>query len=350
MEIHPSPEHFRIQLQKSLATAKGPRRDELYVLSTVIWLAHVRSRSGEVSYYQLEKRFEPNARGKNAHGDPYHFNKWSKYASGLSRPSQALVAKVEESLRGSARLLYHPLWEILRLERSTQQQGESWIGRLSPDIQRVALEYNLLTTASGVSSKPMVVPLRMLERRAGIDSLAVISLLLRRALVSAEKTKEIIDIAQSLYRVLLITCITTPYLLIAEELFDCFSRRLLSVVSYDDQRLGLELIDFPESIAFLSQFVLQLEDCYAIGYSSKETNRGCINILDGRHGFNLRYGLLPPWVTAHIPDDIDPHEKWRREKSLRHWEWGRRTMRAGEIWKFPPRELFRFVPSDHQPS
>jgi len=326
-------------MRKSLATANGPRRDEPYVLSTVLWVELVKSRSECSTYYELERLFEPEAFGKNIHGDPYHFNKWPKYAIGLSRPSKALVAQVDRKIRGSARLLQHPLWEILRKSSSNNKKKESWLGRLAPDVQRIVLEGNPVISAIGQENFPTATQLQMLERRAGIDSLACLSLLLVEALESEEQTEVALSIAQSIYRVLLMTCVYHPFFNLANELFDCFGRRLLSHVKHADRRLGLELINFSEATLILLQQVLRQEDSGEIGTTEREKNRGCLKVLDGKCGFDLKFALNPPLIALEASQSVDECERRDLERSRRLWEWGLQTIRSGEVRKFPPREL-----------
>lgn len=334
-------ERFRTRLRKSLATATGPRRDEPYVLSTVLWVELVKSRSECSTYYGLECLFEPGAFGKNVHGDPYHFNKWPKYAIGLARPSKALVARVDRKIRGSARLLQHPLWEILRENSKSNKRKESWLGRLSPDVQRIVLEQNLIISATGEGTFPTASQLQMLERRAGIDSLAYLSLLLVEALESEGQTEVALSIAQSLYRVLLMTCVYHPFINFADELFDCFRRRLLARVQHAGQRFGLELINFSEATLILLLQVLRQEDSDGIGATEKEKNRGCLKVLDGKCGFDLKFALNPPLISLDPSQGGDDDEGKRRslERSRRLWEWGLQTIRSGEVKKFPPTEL-----------
>lgn len=331
---------FKVRLRQSLASANGPRRDELYVLSTALWVELVRRLSECSTYYEMESVFEPDAFGKNAVGDRYHHNKWSKYAVGLSRPVNALVVEVERRLPGCARVLYHPLWEILRQGfGSNRSQRESWLSRISPDVQRIVVKNDIMTFSINSNNDSTTRPkLEMLERRAGIDSLACLSLLLVQA-NDSQRTGDALRIAEALYRVLLITCMRPPYSMLENELFDCFKRRLFSRIQHAGQCLALEKINFPEATSLLLQQVLVLEDTGRIGLAWKDTIKACHRLLCGKYGFDVKFALNPPFGLSENAGDIDKCTVAETIRSQKRWEWCMSSLRSGRVAQFPPTEL-----------
>ena len=288
----------------------------------------------------MERVFEPGAFGKSPAGDYYHFNKWSKYSVGLSRPVNALVLEVDRKVPGSARVLYHPLWEILRVGYgSNRSQRESWLSRISPDVQRVVAKNGVMTfSVDSNDDSPTPLKLNMLERRAGIDALACLSLLLLQANES-QRTEDMLRIAQALYRVLLIICIRKPYCRLENELFDCFKRRIFSRVRHSGKCVALEKLNFSEATFLLLQQVLALEDAGRIGLTWKDTNKACQNLLGGKYGFDVKFALNLPLGLVNDLEDIDSRVIANINSSNKLWEWGMNSLRSGRVALFPPTEL-----------
>jgi hypothetical protein len=319
--------HFRMRLLKSLQTATGPRRDELYVLSTAIWTEKVKEREPFASYYAMEKFFEPDAFGKNVNGS-YHRNKWSKYAVGLSRPSMKLIGHVENIYPNTQQIIEHPIWEILRAGTTKNIDISLWINRLSPQIQSI-YHWNYKNQST--------VQLQMAERRAGIDALALISILLLEAINNDARKMFIHRAMCSLYSVLIITCLELPYRGFSDELFDCFNRRIFMQTHPEGCRLGLELIEVKEVTRFLLFELHRMETRGKIKTDRNSIIRVLLKLLGGSYGFDLRYALNPPYVSA--ADNLDHETRKFIERSRKRWEWGLQVLREGRIERFPPRDL-----------
>lgn len=318
-----------------MAEANGPRKDEFYVLANALWFEKVRCETGIKTSYLLGKFFEPKTYRKNANGDPFHNNKWSKYAAGLSRPNPSLVSLVEQSAPGTAKLLKHPLWEILRNRGFTLSDKVDWIQRLDSDVQRV-----LLARHSSSKSKVSIsaVKLQMLERRADLDALAALSILMLEANRSGH-TKEALDIGEYVYRVLLITCFFQPYRKFSWFFFDCFQRRIFAHIAHQGLRIFLPLVDNELSLELLSLAVRQVKNIRHVELAGTATIHTLIGLLMGRFGFDVRYALGMPIVLDNewvgVTDEVK--ERVTRFECLR--EWGVCTLLDGKVGKFPPLDL-----------
>ena len=328
--------HFRTRLLKSLQTATGPRRDELYVLSTAIWTEEVKGRELFASYYAMEKFFEPSAFGKNSNGS-YHRNKWSKYAVGLSRPSRKLVEQVENVFPKTKQIIEHPLWEILRAGTTKGKNIALWIDRLLPEMKSIYYWNGHYLSPYSKYKNQSSVQLQMAERRAGIDSLALISIFLFEAIKNDGRKMFIHRAISSLYTVLLITCLESPYREFSDELFDCFNRRIFMQAHPKGYRLGLDLIEVEEVIRLLLFELRRMDAREEIRADRNSIIRVFLKLLGGRYGYDLRYALNPPYVSA--ADNLDHETRKFIEHSRKSWEWGLQVLREGRIERIPPHDL-----------
>lgn len=332
--------NFRAKLRKSLDSATGQRRDELYVLATALWFEKVKQTLDLPTPYAVEHYFELDTFRHNNDGDPFHNNKWSKYATGLHRPVNALVTRVERKVHGSASLLKHPLWDILRKANISLPQREKWFQRLDGDIQRIAVNYDLRMPSSDKDEKMVAVrQLRMLERRAGIDALAALTALMFET-QKAGRFDVALDIGDYIYRVLLITCLFPPFRRFVGELFDCFQRRVFADLHHGGERIFLPGIDYEQSIEILSLAIRQYRNMEGFGFDRKDVVSACIKLLDGKAGFDVRYALATPRALVDPDDKADETCKLRIQRVERLREWGINTILSARIGKFPPQELY----------
>lgn len=294
-----SPNDFCIRLARSLERATGPRHDELRVLAVALWFETVRKALRLPSAYAVERHFAPRALRFNAYGDPNRDNNWSKYAVGARCPMPKLVARVDKEVPGSARLLSHPLWRVLRTPDMGTRRRKKCLGNVAVDVQRIALGY----TSSGPSrrrgSEGVVTrrKLAMLERRAGIDSLTALVVLMYEARELGNHDVAL-RIGDHVYNVLLITCMFPPFRRLARELFDCFERRVFDGVEYGGERICLPAVDCEQAIELLSLATRQVRNARDFGYSREDHVRVCVDLLGTKYGHGARCALAPPRVLA----------------------------------------------------
>lgn len=114
-------------------------------------------------------------------------NKWRSYRDGNHTPSTALVKAIEPKFPGSLAVLSHPVWQLLRLDRLVQVEIPSLLSQLPPSDFTVVLSgsadsHSGLALASDWDARR----LRKLERQTGLDALAYLIALLRKAVESGE--------------------------------------------------------------------------------------------------------------------------------------------------------------------
>lgn len=339
-------EEFRGAVNQSLANATSPRRDEMAVLATVLWYWRVRELlrpmlGNSPTPYAIERYLEPEGFGRTQFNEVFRRRKWDKYAVGLHQPSKTTVSKVEAMVPGSAGILRHPMWEVLRQPDRVLEKKESWLGRLAPDIQRIVfaseskLSMRKALTSPDINEKH----LQQLEVRAGFDSVACLAILLAENIYSYDGNNAI-HISDSLYRALLVSCAFDSYLLMAGHLFQCFRDRLLNQVVVDDMRLDLDTVDFSESAFLLCRELWKLMGDSKIGWSREDRARAGARMLRGKFGFDAMWGLS----LLHVP--VAPNSKnfhkatkeYERARKLR--DWGLHNLRNGIVGNIPPHDIW----------
>lgn len=289
---------FSVRLLKSLASAKGPKRDDIYVISTALWFEMIRSECNLPSPYAVEQHLEPNSIRSRGDGTVSHDNNWAKYAIGRRRPGSARVERVEIKIPGTARLLKHPLWDILRKPSLSALETEVWIRMLDGDVQTILLRKNQqrgpdTTVIDRIATKTQ---LDMLKRRAGLDALAALVILVRKA-TRLGQSEMGLKICDYIYQVLLVTCLFSPFRLLAREIFDCFQRRVFSGVQHNDIEIDVAAFDCRAFVELLDLAVRQTRNKQQFGYKQKDIVRVSSTLLDAPN-FDVKFALAAPHVNA----------------------------------------------------
>lgn len=158
--------------------ASGKQRHVVDGLRTVAWFNYLRFHSSAAGLALIKtgrsgRELDPNVAAKKLRG----------YRLGRRTPSKELVEEVEGLCPGSRSVLEHVIWSVLRADRPVPRSKTSWISRLNPEIQRVIYRKTKGRPLDRTrwwridcTSEPM------LERRAGLDSLAGFLALIRIAI------------------------------------------------------------------------------------------------------------------------------------------------------------------------
>lgn len=331
---------FRNILRKNMAEATSSRRDEIDVLRTAIWFAEIKSRLNASSAYEVERILEPNAFGKNKDGDSIHRNKWSKYEVGKHVPSNVLVTQVDAKLPGTKRLLNHVLWAALQAKLDLNENTDSLLRQLAPDVQKIIFHADRhIPEGSSHRVRLSLRQLKMLERRAGIDALACLTIYTREA-SDHGMPDQILDLGTSLYRVLLILNTIVPIRDFALDILGIYRKRIFSQIRYGGLKLHVEDADFLDAVRLLNTLLLSLEDNYKIGIGWNDSIRAMYQLLNGGYGFHIQFALAPlicpdgPLTDANAKDYCD------FERQKRFQIWGKEQISSGRREILPPQELW----------
>lgn len=291
--------------------------------------------------YKIERLLEPKAFGKNKDGDDIHRNKWPKYEVGQHVPNDALVTQVEAELPGTKRLLNHVLWRALQAAPGVNENIDDWLRQLAPDIQNIVFHKDRLNPGNGSRRDSLSKrQLKMLERRAGIDSLACLTIFLRES--CKNHGKDVFDVGTALYHVLLMLCTTTPLGDFAIELLDVYRDRVFSQVRHEGLKFHLEDSDFLDAVGLLHTLLLALEDNDLIGVEWDDSVQAMCKLLDGGYGqgFNVKFAVAPligpdgPLTDANAKDYRD------LERQKRFRQWGKEQIFSSTREVLPPGELW----------
>lgn len=335
-------QHFRQLLRKNMDAARGGRRNEVDVLRTAIWFAEIKMRLKASTAYEIERLLEPKAFGKNKDGDHIHRNKWPKYKAGQHVPNDALVRQVEVKLPGTKRLLNHVLWRALQTKSNVNENIDDWLRQLAPDIQQIVFCEDRHNPGSGSRKTSLSRrQLKMLERRASIDALTCLTILIRESSNQGAQAN-VLDLGTSLYRVLLILCTTAPIGNFALELLDIYRERIFSLVRYEGLRFYLEDIDFLDAVDLLHTLLLALEDGDLIGVGWDESVQAISKLFEGGYGqgFNVKFALDPLIGPAGPLTDVNDKDYRDLERQKRFRQWGKEQIFSAERKIFPPPELW----------
>lgn len=311
------------------------------VLSCVLWCLEVAKRLHVNSAYALEKRFDLEGFGVDRDHAPFHRHKWARYMTGVHIPPRALVLRVEQQVPGSARLFFHPLWEVLRLRPWRANQAAEWLQQLSAEVQSVVFD-NELAFPSGDRGRRPIDARRcaMLEQRAGIDALACLTIWLIEA-VQLGQDRQAFKLAASLFRVLLVVCTFTPFTTLAHELFEVYRLRIFPLVCCNEQRYDLDHYHFEQATMLLTDLLLALEDNGVVNaVLPKHAIKTEIALLKGGYGDDALYAFAPLVVPIGPPNSSNQEHYLRAERQARRQAWGLDVILAGKWGKHLPPELY----------
>lgn len=327
--------------RKSQLAVPGKRRDVMDVIRTAYWYYGVLSRSGRTSAYGMEKLFEPpESFRKSDAGQQQHRNKWQRYARGAHTPGTELVKRVDNQFPGSATELNHVLWETLRPQAILPAEGDSLLRRLGPDVQMMIFDFD----RSGVGAsywrrKANGRLLGRLERRASIDSLACLTVLFREAAALRERSFAF-EIANRIYRVLLMLGIELAERRVARELFNVYVERVFPLAGWQNRRFCFSEFNYLPAALRLNALVYETKETKGKSLSWQERVPMMVKLLEGDFGFDVKFALMPTLVfdptVGPADDDAEDHIEFQRRARV----WGWDCLRNGRIGKFPPTEVW----------
>lgn len=202
-------------------------------------------------------------------------------------PNPVFVEEVDQKVKGSSWALNHVLWRVLREQGSIRKQARGWVRELVPEIQSLVFtpdyEFRLYGNRHYLGS---------LERRASLDGLAALTILLKLS-IEAGDTEQAWNFAHSIFRVLLIIGPELNEQTIAERVFDLYVGRIFTLVSFNGLVMDLENYPFLKMAAILGLLAEKLRQQHGSYRDRKMPSFYALQILNGqRH--DLKGVLQPP--------------------------------------------------------
>lgn len=167
--------------KKSLAELSfaSRRRRVSTTLATICWFNAVRLRLGAETPQDVQRILEPI---NEDYEDPQVARRrWRDYRSGVHSPSAQTIALAERHCPGTTQVLQSPLWDSLRLDRSTAKVGPALLGRTCPEGDE--LLSSMFGSAGGLSNNRYWLKKRCCAvlQVGNLESLGVLTICLRLA-------------------------------------------------------------------------------------------------------------------------------------------------------------------------
>jgi hypothetical protein len=279
---------------KNMSEASGARHDAVDVIRTALWYAYVELHLHAATSYKLEKLLEPEAFGKNQYGDRYHRNKWGGYRVGRHKPSARLIERVEERAPGSALLISHLVWDVIRKRKKLEWFEKIGLKQLSNDIRSILFKTNRYGLNEKLIPKLSRRCIRQLERKAGLDALAAQVVFLWIADNQNDRAQAL-AIGESIYRVLLILSTSPPFSAMRIEVLSLFNAYVFPMAHDGSKGIMVDNLElFSRSSDLLQMVYLGLEDRGAIDGSRKKSMKTKYEILHGEWDPVVASAISPP--------------------------------------------------------
>lgn len=244
---------------------------------TIYWFHWLGIRLGTLVPREIQRAIAPETLGADSEGRQIRNNKFLGYQRGDHVPHTTLVQQAEEFVPWSGRALNHPLWKVLRSKGPIRKSALLWVHQLDREVQAVVLGH--FNEIVGGASRHT---LGALERRASLDSLAALTILLR--LRHEENDPEWVWLyALSIFRVLLMIGPQLEEYGVADRVFQLYVHRVFSLAVLEKKRMDPANYQYVQFSHLLTELVGRMR-----GDDAKTPNRRmptfyAIQILDGRY-------------------------------------------------------------------
>jgi len=293
---------------KITAKKSGKFRDLIDAFRTVYWFHSLRIGMNANTTYQLEQTLEPDAFCVDADGGSYRRNKWGAYRLGKHTPTQKLIISVNERCEGAQSEFEHVLWDALRISNSAAQNADAWIRRIDPDIQSILWSKDKKISGNRARNRQLgALHLQVIERRASLDALACLTILLREA-HELGRMEQSFNIAKSLCRVLVMIGDVLNGHGISHPLYEYYEEVILPLASWQEKRFGFQGIHFMTLVGQLYHRLYHLKNVDLHRLSEQEKGLYKLKILNGEYGWDYMYLLNPIEISTKKVIDLDSKE------------------------------------------
>lgn len=333
---------FRSHASNTLLGARGKFRDVVDAFRTIYWFHDLRIWAHAKGPNDLQERLEPEASGFGQEsGLPYRRNKWRYYRKGSHTPRPDFVSEIKRRCSGYATDFDHILWDALRTEMPIASYADHWIRRLEPRVQTLFWQKEDSRDASRIRFQKFDKrQLAMLERRAGLDALACLTMMLREAHERGDE-EYAYELGQRACRMLVMIGDTLHAHGIAEPFHEFYELAILPLAAFRGMRPTLAGISFMELVGHLSHRMYHLHQVDAWSLSLEAYRAYQQKIISGDYWFDYLHLLnpIPIPVDPSLPPDNPLYRSWQAENALRLWALN--AVRTFSREKFPPDDLYR---------
>lgn len=271
---------------------RAPKRDEeVDTARTIYWFRGLGDHLGTHTPREIQRVIAPNTLGRDSTGERIRNSKFLSYSRGNHVPQALLVRQAEKVVPRSALALNHPLWMALRTNSSIQKFAHDLIRQLDPDIQRIVMWPH--GEVGGGANRHT---LGSLERRAGMDSLATLTILFRLNHEAGESEWAWLC-AHSIFRVLLMMGPRFDQRTVAEHVFRIYVERIFSLVVFQGQRMALDDYDYPTRSWLLQQLADEVRDQHEPQRERRLPTFYALEVLNGKYHLKLSRIFQVPLIT-----------------------------------------------------
>lgn len=345
-------DEFKLRAGFSLAGGdfSRPKRDITSALKTVFWTYGLCRLTNTPRPYGLQRRLEPEHLWRDGDGNRRRRNRWPDFAKGLNEP-KGFLKKIEDACPGSSGCLESPLWEGLAREDLSIQQLQGLMTKLSAPIQALIKKHGLWPDEH-VRKEPKLIDGKFaaaLERRACLDALAAVVLLLRVA--HASNRPEIsYRWGRQLWRM---WALLTPVLInggISRALAELIQERIMPMARLAGARYGFppgSLVDVAREFTKAWQLYTSLGPTGVLRGVARRAAVGP-DLLTGQHGWDYHFAFHPVTLLDDVrapqqSSDQPAPDVHHATQSLWLHTWGHNMLKRGRHPASPPQSVWEGV-------
>lgn len=197
----------------------------------------------EALYREIERDGYPRRYG-DAPNSRYLF-----YSRGKQLPRELIVRKAEEKVSGTKAIFDHVLWRLLREDALvTKRRANVWLKDIDQEVRKLAIFDPFGHIFCWMDERSY----EKLERRASLDVLALLTLLILLGIAEGGNVEGVEASARCLQRVLLILGPEFEELGLSNEIFDLFASRIgIPVLRQRHRRLLSTASDYVDTYRML---------------------------------------------------------------------------------------------------
>lgn len=289
---------------------------------TVYWFHELRISLRARTLHSIERTLEPEAFGVSEEGGRYRRNKWPAYLTGKHTPSPSFVTTINERCDGSRLVFDHVLWDVLHMRSSAAEYADDWVKRLAPDVQTFLWERSTRSRDKGRRrhKRLSIRTLKAIERHAGLDALACLTLLIRESYEDGD-CEYAFDLGYWLCRMLLLMGFTLSGHGLARPLYDYYEANILPLGEYNGLYKSYKGLDFRYLIGRLANALYHIEGFKPESLISMGNLEQMLKIMSFCYGFDYLELFRP--VETFVDDHSFTQELatnyWNAQQELRLW-------------------------------
>ncbi|MBU0526621.1 MAG: hypothetical protein KKC24_01205 [Gammaproteobacteria bacterium] len=332
---------FPYEMRNFSSEKKSPLRSPIDSMRTRYWYEGLKQRTHLSTAYALEKYFEKESFQRNSNGTIRHYrSKWEGYDNDLNTPKSKTLKRVELLAPGSTREVEHPLWEIMRHVAKKGIELDSYMRKLSVDVQEAVYSSGFSGLCAYSKREPITQRmLDKLEKRASLDSVACLICLILEA-IQQNRDSSAVKAVNTLHNVLLMVGIELQSRHIALPFLDWVIEHILPLGVLPHLKVSMASSDYVQASAYLNAMVYQNKSRRGKSLEWPQRVKIMHRLIHGKMGMDVEFAMRPRFELRPDIKDISPEIIEDFESASRFRSWGWKCILEGRSEPFPPAQLF----------